>query len=209
MVAVSSPTVSMRSYPASTSAVLPKEQASKIHLDSFNDLVLKYQDTVYWHAYWILGEEEAAQDAAQEAFLRAYQNMHLFNGGPFLPWILRITTNYCYDQLRSKKRRKNTSLEVLDENGEEVESSPWLRDPALSVEETLVRTEEWDWIMKCIRRLPLESRTAVVLVDLHNLNYAQAAATMGICLGTFKSRLARAREQLQTYLRMGSVSALR
>jgi RNA polymerase sigma-70 factor (ECF subfamily) len=184
--------LSTRTLPT-TQPVAPKQ----VDLQSFNQLVLEYQDVVYRQAYWILGEPEAAEDAAQEAFLRAYRKMNLFNGGPFLPWILRITTNYCLDQLRRKKVRKSLPLEAFNEYDEEIDCPAWLEDPNASVEEGVVRAEERAWILRCIRSLPADSRAAIVLVDLQDLDYTQAAAAMGVCLGTFKSRLARARLQLQ------------
>ncbi len=200
MLALTRPTVSTRTLPATRPAA-PKHD---VDVQSFNQLVLEYQDVVYRQAYWILGEPEAAEDAVQEAFIRAYRKMNLYNGGPFLPWILRITTNYCLDQLRRQQVRKSLPLEVFNEYDEEIESPYWLEDPDASVEEKIIRTEERAWILRCIRSLPPDSRVAIVLVDIQNLDYTQAAAAMGVCLGTFKSRLARARMQLQYKLKSRS-----
>jgi RNA polymerase sigma-70 factor (ECF subfamily) len=169
-------------------------------LDAFNDLVIAHQDAVFHQAYWILGEEEAAQDATQEAFVRAYQNMHKFNGGLFLPWILRITSNYCLDQLRRIKKRKTTRLEDFDEYNEEIENPAWMRDTGASVEEMIERSEIQTRILHCINHLPTEYRVAVILVDVQNRNYKEAASMLGIPLGTFKSRLSRARAHLQKWL---------
>ena len=201
MVAIMNQTVSMGNFQAVLPSARSAEHGKGNTLESFNELVLEYQDQVYRQASWILGDEAAAEDAVQEAFIRAYQNLHAYNGGPFLPWILRITTNYCLDMLRRQKVRKSTSLEIYDEYDEEMDSAPWLRDTSGSAEDMLVRSETQAWIMKCIRRLSPEYQTAIILVDLQEMDYLQAAEIAGVCLGTFKSRLARAREQLQRYLR--------
>jgi RNA polymerase sigma-70 factor (ECF subfamily) len=175
-------------------------------LNAFNELVLAHQDSVYRQALWILGDEDAAEDAAQEAFLRAYRNFHTYDGGPFRPWIMRITTNYCLDQLRRRKIRKTTSLEAYDEYEEEIENAPWLRDPTASVEETLMRSEQQKWLMDCIYHLPVDYRAAITLVDLQEMDYAEAASALGIPLGTFKSRLSRARMLLQKLIKSNPVS---
>ncbi len=178
----------------------PSPRAGQINLDEFNELVIIYQDAVFRQAFWIMGEEEAAEDATQEAFLRAYQHFHTYNGGPFLPWILRITTNYCLDQLRRLKTRRTTRLEESNEYDEEIEDSPWMRDPGASIEELIEQSETRMKIERCINRLPTDYRMAVILVDLQNLDYQEAASTLGIPLGTFKSRLSRARARLQKWL---------
>ncbi len=78
-----------RRYDNLNNGTFPAHNTRQSELDDFNELVLAHQDAVYRQAYWILGEQEAAEDAAQEAFIRAYQHMHQYNGGPFLPWILK------------------------------------------------------------------------------------------------------------------------
>ena len=74
-------------------------------LNAFNRLVLEYQSPVYNLAYRILGETDAAADAAQEAFISAYKNIHSYRGGSFKAWLMRIVTNACYDELRRRTRR--------------------------------------------------------------------------------------------------------
>jgi RNA polymerase sigma-70 factor, ECF subfamily len=171
------------------------------NLEFFNDLVLEHQDAVYRQAFWILGEEEAAEDAAQEAFIRAYKKIKTYNGGPFRPWILRIVTNYCLDQLRRRKVRPTIPLDSFNEYDQEIETPRWLRDPSASVEEILEHAEEEDRIMQSIKQLPMEQRIAVIMIDLQGLEYSEAAQTTGVPLGTFKSRLWRGRVELQKKLK--------
>ncbi len=177
------------------------ENKKPLDLDSFNELVLAHQDAVYRQAYWILGSEEAAEDATQEAFLRAYRNLGSYNGGPFRPWVMRIAVNYCYDQLRRQKTRKTIPLEAFDENEQEIDTPSWLRDPGASIEEIYEQAEEQARIMKSIQRLAPEYRAAIILVDVQGMDYTEASAVMGVPMGTFKSRLSRARMQVQKHLR--------
>jgi RNA polymerase sigma-70 factor (ECF subfamily) len=175
-------------------------QAVPCTLEAFNELVMTHQDAVYRQALWILHDEAAAEDAAQEAFLRAYHAWNSYDGGPFRPWILRITTNYCLDQLRRIKAHPHTSLELYTPEDEEIETPSWMNDPNACVEEICERAELHRHIWNSIRRLSPEYRLPVILVDLQDMDYAEAATVMGIPLGTFKSRLARARVQLQKWL---------
>lgn len=200
MVAISHPSIQSGNFESQTASILNNNMTRPNDLDAFNGLVLAHQEVVFRQAYWIMGEEKAAEDATQEAFLRAYQHMNGFNGGPFLPWILRIATNYCLDQLRREKFRQTLSLEDMNHEDEDIGDTTWLRDPNASTEEIVERTEMMAQIMHCIRRLPGEYRAAVILVDLQNLDYQEAAFALGIPLGTFKSRLSRARAQLQKWL---------
>jgi RNA polymerase sigma-70 factor, ECF subfamily len=177
------------------------QEAVKGDLDSYNRLVLAYQDMVYNQAYRLLGDPEGAEDAAQEAFISAYNHLRTFRGGSFKAWLLRITTNICYDELRRKKRRPTQPLEPVDEDDEEIESPSWLADPAPSPEERLQQQEVSQAIQDCLEGLPLEFRAVVVLVDLQGLDYAEASQAIGKPLGTVKSRLARARLRLQDCLR--------
>ena len=84
---------------------------------AFNRLVLKYQEAVYNVAYRIMGDPQSAEDATQEAFISAYKALKRFRGGNFKSWLMRIATNACYDELRRRKRRPQTSLDkITDEN---------------------------------------------------------------------------------------------
>jgi RNA polymerase sigma-70 factor (ECF subfamily) len=169
-------------------------------LDSFNRLVLAYQDQVYNHAYWMMGETEPAEDAVQEAFISAYRNIHSFRGGSFRAWILRIVSNVCYDEIRRRKRRPTTPLEPVDDLNEEMESPSWLADPSESPEEAAQRQELNRAIQKCLQDLPAEFLMVVVLVDIDGVDYAEAALEIGKPIGTVKSRLARGRLRLRDCL---------
>ena len=169
-------------------------------LDAFNRLILAYQDRVYNQAYRVLGESHAADDATQEAFISAYKNLRSFRGGSFRAWLLRIVTNACYDELRRRKRRPTTSLEPLDEDGDEIESPRWISDPGELPEDNVVRAELSQAIQHCLDKLSTDFRVVVVLVDVQGMNYLEAASVVGKPLGTVKSRLARARNRMRECL---------
>lgn len=177
------------------------QSARQGDLDAFNRLVLAYQDRVFSQAYRLMGEMEAAEDAAQEAFISAFRNLKSFRGGSFRAWLLRIVTNVCYDELRRRKRRPTTPLEPLDAEDEEVESPRWLADPGESPEEHSERVELDRAIQGCLEDLPEEFRTVVVLVDVQGFDYIEAAEVIHTPVGTVKSRLSRARMRLRDCLR--------
>lgn len=174
--------------------------AQKGDLDSFNRLVLAYQELVYNQAYRVMGEYSAAEDATQEAFISAYRNLRSYRGGSFRAWLLRIVTNACYDELRRRKRRPSTPLEPLDADNEVIESPYWMVDTGASPEEVSEQVELNQAIQHCLQGLPEDFRLAVILVDMQGFDYQEAAEAMGKPVGTVKSRLSRARMRLRECL---------
>src|SRR5512143_3618467 len=175
------------------------QAARRGDLDAFNTLVLAYQHQVFNLAFRIMGEEAAASDATQEAFISAYKNLKSFRGGSFKSWLLRIVTNACYDDLRKRKRRPATSLEDLvgDENGEGEFDVPSHADGP----ETIVQRREMAaMLQQGITTLPDDQRIVLVLSDVQGMSYEEIADITNSNLGTVKSRLSRARGKLREYL---------
>jgi RNA polymerase sigma-70 factor (ECF subfamily) len=170
------------------------------NLDAFNTLVLSHQDIVYNTALRILGDEDQAADASQEAFISAFRSLNSYRGGSFRAWLLRIVTNACYDEFRRKQRHPSTPLEPETEDGDEIETPRWLEEPNSSPEQQLDKAELEHAIQHCIENLPLDFRAVVVLADIQGLDYAEVAAVVKKPLGTIKSRLARARLRLRECL---------
>lgn len=170
-------------------------------LDAFNRLVLAYQDQVYSQAYRMMGEKDAAEDATQEAFISAFRSIQTYRGGSFRAWLLRIVTNASYDELRRRQRRPTTPLEPVDSEEEEIESPHWLADPGDSPETQAERMELDQAIQNCLKDLPPEFRSVVVLVDVQGFDYDEAAEVLRKPVGTVKSRLSRARLRLRDCLR--------
>jgi RNA polymerase sigma-70 factor (ECF subfamily) len=173
--------------------------AQRGDLEAFNRLVLAYQDVLFNTALRILGDESAASDATQEAFISAFRSLASYRGGSFRAWLLRTVTNACYDELRRRQRRPSIPLEPVSDN-EEVETPHWLADPTPTPEEQLDQAELEHAIQHCLDNLPADFRAVVVLADIQGLDYSEVAAALQKPLGTIKSRLARARLKLRDCL---------
>lgn len=172
--------------------------AQRGQIGAFNELILHYQSQVYNLAYHILHDPAAADDATQEAFISAYRAIKKFRGGSFRSWLLRIATNACYDELRRRKRRPTVSW---DEFGDmDKEANPHLVNGGPKPEESVQQQELHALLERSIAKLPKHHRTTIVLIDRIGLSYEEAAKVMDVALGTVKSRLARARKEMQSLL---------
>ena len=176
------------------------QDAQKGNVDAFNTLILHYQDSVYNTALRILGDEDQAADAAQEAFISAFKSINSFRGGSFKAWLMRTVTNACYDELRRQKRRPTTPLEPDSDDGEEIDSPRWLADPSMTPAQKSEADELEHAIQHCLNNLPLEFKTVVVMADIQGMDYTEVATSVHVPLGTIKSRLARARLRLRECL---------
>jgi RNA polymerase sigma-70 factor (ECF subfamily) len=173
-------------------------QAQKGDVQAYNTLVLHYQQVVYNVAYRIMGDSQSAEDAAQEAFISAYKSLNKFYGGNFKAWLLRITTNGCYDELRRRKRRPQSSLERITDDNQE--SFAFLRDPAIGPEKRQQQMELIEAIEECLQGLPDDQRVTAVLCDVEGYDYSAIAEMTDVSLGTVKSRVSRARSKLRDCL---------
>lgn len=195
---------------SSTNSTFPQAEISLLNnaaqgdLDAFNQLVLEYQSLAFNQAYALLGDPALAEDATQDGFIRAFQNLGSFRGGSFRAWLLRIVTNTAYDFLRRKKRHPTEPLFPENEYGEEIESPVWLTDPGPSVEASVEEREFSNTLRQILDGLPEIYRSVITLVDLNELDYSEVAAILNVPIGTVKSRLARARLQVKEKLKDSS-----
>ena len=173
------------------------QAAQKGDLDSFNQLVLRYQDLVYARALWFVNDPADAEDMTQESFLKAYRGLSTFRGGSIKSWLLRIVMNTCKDELRRKRRVEILSLTPQRENGEEKDWTDLLVDPGSSIEEQVERSELRSSLQMYLDGLQDVYRETVYLVDVLELDYHEASQTLGVPIGTVKSRLARGRWHLR------------
>jgi RNA polymerase sigma-70 factor (ECF subfamily) len=172
--------------------------AKQGEVNSFNRLVLAYQDAAYNLAYRIMGESDAAADATQEAFIAAFRKLHQFRGERFKPWLMRIVTNACYDELRRRQRRPALSLDDLQDDPP-VESALLHNHPENP--ETHAQRHELNLaIQDCLNALPEDQRVIAVLSDLEEYHYQEIVEITDLPLGTIKSRLSRARTRLRDCL---------
>src|SRR5258705_13550131 len=177
------------------------QSAQRGDLDSFNSLVLHYQDMVFNTALRILSDDDLAADATQEAFLSAFRSITSYRGGSFKAWLMRTVTNACYDELRRQKRKPTIPLEPEMDNGDEIDSPRSLADPNMTPSQQAEANELEHAIQHCLETLPTEFRSVVVLADIQGMDYSEVAMASRVPLGTIKSRLARARLRLRECLR--------
>jgi RNA polymerase sigma-70 factor, ECF subfamily len=172
-------------------------------VDTFNRLILAHQEAAFSVAYYLLGDVQDADDAVQEAFIKAYRHFHLFRGDSFRNWLLTIVKNTCIDEIRRRKRRQIVSLNSGCEEDERlIEESKFFASQT-TPEQTYDQIEQGQRIKKALSGLPIDQQTAVILVDVHGYQYEEAAKIMGVPLGTVKSRLSRARGHLMKTLSSG------
>jgi len=169
-------------------------------LEAFNLLILRYQNLLFGIALRLLNDEDAAADAVQEALISAFRRFDTFRGDSLRSWLARVVVNACYDEIRKKRRQHSVPLEQFNAEGDEIETSYWLVDPQADPEVQYESSELENAIQKSLNKLPAIYRLVLVLVDVEGLSYEEAASAAGVPVGTVKSRLARARLQMQKSL---------
>lgn len=165
-------------------------QAQRGDDQAFTQLVETYQKPVYNLCYRMLGEPEAAEDAAQETFLRAYQHIGRYDAQrPFATWLLSIAAHYCIDRLR---RRRFSTFSIDEED----DDSPAFEIPdadAPNPERESVRREEKEKLHSILNSLDATDRAAIVMRYWHDASEAEIADSLGLTVSAVKSRLHRAR----------------
>lgn len=157
--------------------------------DALITLLREIENHVYRTAYYIVGNEQDAMDAAQEALIRIYTKIGSYEEkAQFKTWVQRIVTNICIDRFRRLK--PTVSIEEHD----------MVFRSEKNVEDEVISTHIAKDIREAIERLPEHYRTVVVLRYLHDFSYNEIAETLNLPLNTVKSYLFRARQQLQTLL---------
>jgi RNA polymerase sigma-70 factor, ECF subfamily len=165
-------------------------RAQKGDDEAFARLVELYQKPVYNLCYRMLGNPGEAEDAAQEAFLRAYKNLRRYDSArPFVTWLLSIASHYCIDQLR--KRRFNAFSLDDDERA-------WLEppDPGMGPETTISMHEKQAQVQELLENLSPKDRAAVVMRYWYDYSYEEIAQELSLTVSAVKSRLHRSRRDL-------------
>jgi RNA polymerase sigma-70 factor, ECF subfamily len=167
------------------------DQARRGDKAAFGKIIEAYQGPVYNLAYRMLNNSGEAEEAAQEAFIRAYTRLDSYNPEhKFSTWLLSITSNYCIDLIR--KRRA-----ILLSIDEPLPPHPSLMsEKSASPEPQLVQSEQEEMVQALLAELAPEYREAVVLRYWHELSYEEIAEMMDTTVSAIKSRLFRARKQL-------------
>jgi RNA polymerase sigma-70 factor, ECF subfamily len=156
----------------------------------FEQLVLPHVDAAFNFSRWLLRSRADAEDAAQEALLRACRFFRGFQGGDARAWLLQIVRNTCYSWLE-----KNRPRELMVEFNEEVH-----QQPVATPESIAIAVEGRERLIRALETLPPRYRELLVLRELEGCSYKEIAAIASIPLGTVMSSLSRARRQLHCAL---------
>jgi len=177
-------------------------QAKQGDDEAFGMLVERYQDKIYGYVSRMLHDPEEAEDVAQEVFIRAYQNLAGFREAASFPtWLYRIATNLAIDAARSRKSRRANSFS-LDEPVE-TDAGEISRQLSADRRGTVSQVESshlQQIVTEAIAQLSAKLRTVITLYDIEGLSYEEIAEVLGCPVGTVKSRLFNARNQLRDKL---------
>lgn len=172
-------------------------------LDSFNQLVLRWERPIYALAYRVIGREEDARDVAQETFLRAFRALQGFKGqAKFSSWLYRITLNLCRDWIRRERR---TPLAQPPEGVDLVELAGEAR-PSETIEQLVGRKQLGRAVSRAMALLPEEQRTAIILKEYHGLTFQEIAELLDCPLSTVKTRLYQGLSVVRKQLRQAGVN---
>ncbi|MFD4179542.1 RNA polymerase sigma factor SigE [Rhodococcus sp. NPDC058514] len=160
-------------------------------MPSWDELVREHGDRVYRLAYRLSGNAQDAEDLTQETFIRVFRSLSNYQAGTFEGWLHRITTNLFLDMVR---RRNRIKMEALPEDYERVPSDR--PNPEQIYHDARLDPE----LQSALDSLAPEFRAAVVLCDVEGLSYEEIGATLGVKLGTVRSRIHRGRQALKEYL---------
>ena len=169
-------------------------------LEAYDELVRRYQERIYATIYHMTSNHEDANDLAQESFIKAFQALKTFKGGSsFYTWLYRIAVNKTINFLKQRKNRSHMSLNDLDFNAE--------HDPDLvalvshnTPRRDLSLAELQEKLNVAMQKLSEHHRMVVVLHDIQGLSHEEIGAIMDCNVGTVRSRLFYARQELQAYL---------
>jgi len=168
---------------------------------AFGRLVMAYQTPVYNLAYRMLGSASEAEEAAQEAFLRAYTNLHSYDPArPFRSWLLSIASHYCIDRLR---RRRITWLSL---EGDEAVTPERLASDSPSPETVVAQQEQNEQIQQLLEVLSPTDRAAITLRYWYDCSYEEIAEALSLTVSAVKSRLHRARRTLAATMEFSHIA---
>jgi RNA polymerase sigma-70 factor (ECF subfamily) len=170
--------------------VLPGEGAAWTP-PSWDEVVREHADRVYRLAYRLTGNQHDAEDLTQETFVRVFRSLANYRPGTFEGWLHRITTNLFLDMVR---RRARIRMEALPEDSDRIAGH------GPEPEQVFSDTHLDPALQSALDQLPPEFRAAVVLCDVEGLSYEEIGATLGVKLGTVRSRIHRGRAALRAAL---------
>jgi RNA polymerase sigma-70 factor (ECF subfamily) len=176
------------------------DRARNGDLAAYDDLVKRYQERIYATVYHMTSNHEDANDLAQEAFIKAFQALKSFKGGSsFYTWVYRIAVNKTINFLKQRKNRTQMSLDDLDFNAEhDPDLVALISDKTPRREVNLAELQEK--LNEAMQKLSEPHRVVVTLHDVQGMSHEEIAKIMDCNIGTVRSRLFYARQQMQAYL---------
>ena len=173
------------------------EAAKQGDTSAFEELVRLYEKRVFALTLRMCKNPEDAAEAAQEAFLSAWQGLPFFRGdSSFSTWLYRLASNACVDLLRRENRHKNAAGPSLDDEETTVEVQDTAPQPQTAVEQKELRQQ----IEAGLQSLTPDHRQVLILREMHQLSYDEISGILELDVGTVKSRINRARKQLRNFL---------
>ncbi|MFT4086590.1 MAG: RNA polymerase sigma factor SigE [Gordonia sp. (in: high G+C Gram-positive bacteria)] len=160
-------------------------------MPSWDELVAEHADRVYRLAYRLCGNQHDAEDLTQETFIRVFRSLTSYKPGTFEGWLHRITTNLFLDMVR---RRNKIRMEALENTYERLPADT--PDPQRAYDDATFDPD----LQGALDSLAPDFRAAVVLCDIEGLTYEEVAATLGVKMGTVRSRIHRGRQGIREYL---------
>ena len=180
-------------------------RAQRGDADAFEQLLLEHQKNVYNLCYRMAGNPDDAMDLSQETFLRAWRCLDQYQfASAFSTWLYRLCSNICIDFLRRRRRQQTVPLTFEDADGEEQTYAVPDAQPLPEEQVELKLTRET--LAAAMAQLLLEHRAVLQLRVVNEMSYEQIADVLDIQIGTVKSRLSRARNQLKKILERGNLS---
>jgi RNA polymerase sigma-70 factor (ECF subfamily) len=169
---------------------------------AFDELVLSHKDKVFNLCYWFVGDYQDANDLAQDVFFKAFKALKNFRfESSFSTWIYRITVNTCKNRLKSFQYRLKKKVVHLNHTAGVSNPGVEIADESASPEIELGKRESMRLIKEAIDTLPADKKAVVVLRDIEGLSYEKISTITKFNLGTVKSKLARARQDLREMLK--------
>ena len=173
------------------------EKARRGDQEAFGELVRLYEKKVYALTLRMCKNPEDAAEAAQEAFLAAWQGLKFFRGeASFSTWLYRLASNACVDLLRKEQRHRAAAGPSLNDEDTYMD----VADDAATPQELAERSELREQIEEGLQSLSPEHREVLILRELHQLSYDEIAQTLDLDTGTVKSRISRGRKALRNFL---------
>ncbi len=172
------------------------------HKGDFKTLLERYEGELFNYLYHTTGDRQVAEDLFQETFLQVFSHIERFRpGAMFRPWVYTIAANLARDEMRRRRRRKSLSLDAEVGSGEETKLADLVSANTVEPEEQVFQEEAASVATELVEELPDNLKEVVVLYFYNDMKYTEISETLGLPMGTVKSRLYRAMHEMSAALK--------